>query len=144
MKFSIPFVVFMTVFLSSCETPPPPPIIIDTLVLDELQPKPREIVVKKEVEYEPVFASLKIIEVSEENGVQKKIIVRIGPDRKGLAIGVKGDIAEDEAFQKVIGTYRITELFADFFTAEIEVLNYKIGSTAWIRYKIGEKIKGGN
>lgn len=130
--------------LFSCKSPPPPPppIIINPLVIQEIAPLPRSVVVKQVVEYEPIFSVLKIIEVSEVNGVQKFFIVKLSQDRTGIAVGVKGEIAEDEAFQKIIGTYRIIELYGDFIKAEIESLNYKIGPVAWMKYKIGEKLKG--
>lgn len=130
--------------LVACKSPPPPPIIVDPLVLDEISPKPREVVVQKVLEYEPIYAVLKIVEVAEENGVQKSFLVKLGADRTALAVGVKGEIAEDEAFAKVIGAYKVKEIYGDFMKAEIETLNYKIGANAWIRYKIGEKLRGGN
>lgn len=131
------------VLFFSCKSKPEPVIVIkDPLVLTEIAPLPKTAVVKAEVEYEPVYQVLKVIEVSEENGVQKYMMVKIGEDKTGIVTGTKGDIAEDPEFAKIIGSYKIAEVYKDFFMASIEVLTYKIGTSAYIRIKIGEKIKG--
>ena len=86
---------------------------------------------------------LKIIEVSEVNGVQKFFLVKIGSDRTGIAVGTTGEIAEDQEFSKVIGIFKIIEVYGDFFKCRVEELTYKIGLNAFVRYKIGEKVKEG-
>ena len=115
--------------------------IVDPLVLSEIAPLPRTVVVKPVIEYEPVYSVMRIIEVSEENGLQKYFLVRLGADKTGVARGVSGDIAEDADFQKIIGTYKIIEIYGDFFRGQIDSLSYKIGPTAYIRVKTGEKVK---
>ncbi|MDR0312025.1 MAG: hypothetical protein LBI14_00345 [Treponema sp.] len=135
----------------SCKSPPPPPpdpIIIfhDPLVLQEVAPIPRAVVAVQQaaavVEYEPVYSTFRIIEVSEVNGVQRYFLVRMGADRTGIAVGVTGDIGEDSAFQRIIGNYRIIELHDDFIRCEIIELTYRIGTNAYMRVQIGEVIKG--
>lgn len=126
--------------ISSCSSPPE---IDNSLVLLELEPLPRTVVVKQRVEFEPIYSVLKIIEVSEVNGVQKFFLVKIGSDRTGIAVGTTGEIAEDQEFSKVIGIFKITEVYGDFFKCRVEELTYKIGLNAFVRYKIGEKVKEG-
>lgn len=125
--------------LVSCKTPAP--IISDPLVLQEIAPLPRTVVKKAVVVYEPVYSVLKIIEVSEVNGVQKFFIVKTGADKAGIAVGVSGDIAEDPECAKLIGTYKIVEVYGDFFKAQVDMLSYKIGAVAYARVKTGEKVK---
>ena len=115
--------------------------IIDPLVLQEIAPLPRTVVIKPVVEYEPVYAVMKIVEVSEENGVQKYFLVRLGADKTGVAVGITGDIAEDIEFQKIIGSYKIIEMYGNFCRGQIDSLSYKIGTTAYVRVKIGEQVK---
>jgi hypothetical protein len=134
------------VLLNACagEPPPPPPIIQNPLTLQEIAPLPRQAVVAaREVvqEFEPVYAVYRIIEVSEVNGVQRTFLVRIGNNRTGISIGVTGDIAEDEGFQKIIGNYKIAEIYGDFFRCDIEELDYRIGANAFIRIQTGEQLK---
>ena len=115
--------------------------IVDPLVLSEIAPLPRTVVVKPVIEYEPVYSVMRIIEVSEENGLQKYFLVRLGADKTGIALGVSGDIAEDADFQKIIGSYKIIEIYGGFFRGQIDSLSYKIGTVAYIRVKTGEKVK---
>jgi hypothetical protein len=133
---------FCTLISCKSEAPPEPIIIIeDPLVLQELAPLPRSVVPVHVAEYEAVYTAFRIIEVSEVNGVQQYFLVRMGADRTGIEIGVSENIAEDEAFEKIIGKYTIIEIFGDFFRCEINELDYKIGNTAFIRVKTGEKLK---
>jgi hypothetical protein len=138
-------VMLLFVFILACKSEAPPlPIIIreDPLVLQELTPLPRSIVPVLVEEYEPVYTNFRIIEVSEVNGVQKYFLARMGSDRTGIEIGVNESIAEDEQFEKIIGKFTIIEISGNFFRCEINELDYKIGNTAYIRVKTGEKIKG--
>lgn len=113
----------------------------NALTLQEIAPLPRAVVVKPVIEYEPVYTVLKIVEVSEVNGVQKYFLTKFGADKTGISVGVAGDIAEDPEFAKVIGTYKIIEVYKDFFKSQIDMLSYKIGTTAYVRVKTGEKVK---
>jgi hypothetical protein len=137
---------FGAVFLAgNCKSAPPEPIIIiqDPLVLQDVMPLPRAVVVARQEisEYEPVYATFRIVEVSEVNGVQKYFLVRLGADKTGIANGITGDISDDADFQRIIGNYKIIEIYGDFFRCEIVELAYRIGTTAYIRVQTGEKIK---
>ena len=129
MKYTM--IILTAALFSSCMTTT----VKDMLTLQEIAPLPREVAVVKVLEYEPVYNVLKIVEVTERNGVQSQFMVRYGADR------TKGDIGADPTFEKIIGTYRITNIYRDFFQAEIETLDYKIGANGYIRIKIGEKVK---
>jgi len=135
MKYTM--IILTAALFSSCMTTT----VKDMLTLQEVAPLPREVAVVKVWEYEPVYNVLKIVEVTERNGVQSQFMVRYGADRTGIAVGTKGDIGADPTFEKIIGTYRITNIYRDFFQAEIETLDYKIGANGYIRIKIGEKVK---
>jgi len=124
--------------LFSCKNPP---VIHDPLVLQEMSPVPRTVVRQAVTEYEPVYSTLRIIEVSEVNGVQKYFLVRLGADKTGVREGVTGDIGEDATFQRIIGSYVIIEMQGNFFRCEITELAYRIGTNAHVRIKIGEKVK---
>jgi len=115
--------------------------VYDPLVLQEIAPLPKSIVRQTATEYEPVYSTLRIIEVSEVNGVQKFFLVRFGTDKTGVSVGVTGDIGEDATFQRIIGTYVIVELQGNFFRCEITELAYRIGNNAHVRIKVGEKVK---
>jgi hypothetical protein len=88
-----------------------------------------------------VYATFRIVEVSEVNGVQRFFLVRIGAERTGIQIGVAGEIAEDEAFQRIIGNYRISEMYSDFFRGEIVDLTHRIGANAFVRVQTGERLR---
>ncbi len=136
--------------LFSCSTPPPepeqpPPIVIleEPLVLAEIKPLPREVVVQTvaAVIYEPIYNIFRIIETTEENGVQKYFLVRMGADKTNITVGAAGDISASEAFTEIIGTYKIIEIYGDFFRCQITNLTHRIGTTAFIRLQVGEQVK---
>ncbi|MDR1933058.1 MAG: hypothetical protein LBQ57_09605 [Spirochaetales bacterium] len=128
-------------FLAGCALFLQAAIVQDPLVLAEIAPLPRSVVVKPVLEYEPVYSVMRIIEVSEVNGVQKFFLARAGADRTNLAEGGGGEISDDEEFKKIIGNYKIIEVFGDFFRCEVRQLDYKIGQNAFVRIKTGERIK---
>jgi hypothetical protein len=90
------------------------------------------------VEFEPIYNVLRIVEVSEVNGVQRFFMVRIGTDRTGIEVNTVGEISEDANFQRVIGTFRILEIQGNFFRCEITELTHRIGSNAHVRIQVGE------
>jgi hypothetical protein len=148
------FCLLIIVIFSACKSEPiqlPPPvepiiIVQDPLVLQEIAPLPKVVVAARQaaavvVEYEPIYATFRIIEVSEENGVQKHFLVRFGADKTGITVGTSGDIAEDANFQKIIGNYKIIEVSGDFFRCEVVELAYKISTSAYVRVQTGEKVK---
>ena len=122
----------------SCKSMPP-----DALVLQEIAPIPQAVIAARRVatELEPVYANFRIIEVSEVNGVQRFFMVRMGAERTGIQVGVTGEVGEDAAFQRVIGSFKIIELIGDFFRCEITELTHRIGTNAYARVQTGEKAK---
>jgi hypothetical protein len=130
-------------FLAGCALFEEEPLVIvqDPLVLEEISPLPRAVVIKPVLEYEPVYSVMRIIEVAEVNGVQKFFLVRAGADRAHIAEGKEGEIGDEAEFKKIIGTCRIIEIFGDFFRCEVRQLDYKIGPSAHIRIKTGERLK---
>lgn len=125
--------------LFSCKSPPV--VIIDPLILDDIMPLPRTAVVKKIEIFEPIYSIHKISEVTEENGVQKYFLAKIGDDRVNIKSGVINDISDTATFEQIIGTYTIVDVYQDFFRAKIDTLTYKLGIDAHVRVKIGERLK---
>ncbi|MCL1818871.1 MAG: hypothetical protein FWG35_08055 [Spirochaetaceae bacterium] len=116
-------------------------VVQDPLVLEEIAPYPRAVVVKPVFEYEPVYSLMRVIEVSEVDGVQKFFLARAGENRTNIAQGKGGEIADDEDFKKIIGTYTIVEVYGDIFRCEVRRLDYRIGRNAHIRMQTGERLK---
>lgn len=140
------FAVMIFPLMSSCRTveqPVPVVVVHDPLVIQEVTPIPRAVIIARQQvpEFEPVFATLRILEVAEINGVQRYFLVRVGADRTGIAVGVTGDIIENSVSQRVIGSYRIVELLGDFFRSEITDLAYRIGPNAHMRIQVGEVLR---
>jgi hypothetical protein len=139
---------FVLLFLTtSCGSNPLPlePIIVyhNPLVLQEITPLPRAVVVAQVVQdYEPVYTTFRIIEVSEVNGVQKNFLTRMGANKTGIAVGGTGEMAEDSSFQKIIGNYKIIGIEGDFLRCEIIEQDYRITTNAaYARIQTGEKLK---
>lgn len=137
MKKVISLLIFL-LFLFSCKSPP---IIIDLLVLDDIMPLPRAAVIRKVEIFEPIYSVHKISEVTEENGVQKYFLARIGDERVNVKFGMTNDISDTVTFEQIVGTYTIIDVYQDFFRAKIDTLTYKLGADAHVRIKIGERLK---
>ena len=133
----------IAVLLAGCALFPEAPLVIvqDPLVLEETAPIPRAVVVKPVLEYEPVYSLMRIVEVSELDGVQKFFLARAGVDKTNIAPGKGGDIADSDDFKKIIGSYTIVEVYGDIFRCEVQRLDYRIGPGAHIRMQTGEKLK---
>lgn len=130
-KYALPGLLLF--LICSCSNAP------QTIVLQEIAPLPRAVVVQQSVvEFEQVYTTLRIVEVSEVNGVQRYFLVRIGSERAGIQEGVVGEISEDASFQRVIGAFRIVELQGNFFRCEITELTHRIGTNAHVRVPTGE------
>ena len=118
-KFKIIICFFCTVCIftaAACESPSPIIILQDPLVLQEVNPLPRTVIIKPVLEYEPVYAIFRIIEVSEVNGVQKYFLARSGADKQYVQRGITGEIADDAEFKKIIGSFKIVEIVGGFFS----------------------------
>jgi hypothetical protein len=138
--------VFFFILLSCRGAPEPVVVLHDPLTLQEIAPLPRAVLATLAapqviIEVEPVYTNFRIVEVSEVNGVQRYFIVRVGANRAGISVGGNGEIAEDEAFQRVIGNYRIAAMYGDFFRAEITSLTHRIGVNAFARIQTGEIVR---
>ena len=141
----IVFPVFGLLLLAGCALFSETPLVVvqDPLVIEEIAPLPRAVVVKPVLEYEPVYSLMRIIEVSEVDGVQKFFLARAGEDRTNIIAGKGGEIADDDDFKKIIGAYTIVEVYGDIFRCEVSRLDYRIGPGAHIRMQTGERlIKG--
>lgn len=114
----------------------------DPLVLLEITPLPKDIQIKKEVLYEPVYGVMRILEISQENGVQTEVMAKKGDITEGLNKGVVGEISEDASFGEIIGTFKITSVMNGFVTGKIETVTKKIPNNAYMRVVIGQKVKG--
>ena len=124
-----------------CAEPPAPVVVFDPLVLEEIAPLPRAVIIKPVLEYEPVYSVMRIIEVSEVNGVQKFFLVRAGADKAQMREGLQADIGDDGEFRRIIGSCAIVESYVDFFRCEVRQLDYRIGPGAHIRVQTGERLR---
>ena len=134
--------ILTALLFGACATQPEPPVTIqDPLVLEEIAPLPRAVIIRPVLEYEPVYSVMRIIEVSEVNGVQKFFLVRTGEDKTHIREGREAEIGEDGEFRKIIGSCLIVEVYENFFRCEVLRLDYKIGPAAHIRLQTGERLK---
>ena len=124
-----------SIILSSCATTYTP------IVLAEIKPQKDDVVEVKKVEYEAIYSILKVLEVSEENGVQKYLFAKIDRDSTEIAVGVAGEISADATFETVIGTMKIISKSGGFVRCSIESLNCKIPANSFVRIEIGKKAK---
>ena len=113
----------------------------DPLVLTELTPFPKDVKIKKQVLYEPVYGIMKVLEISSENGVQTELMAKKGNIESGIEENKTGEISESSDFSDVIGTFKIVTVQNGFLTCKIENLTRKIPSNAYIRVQIGQKVK---
>ena len=111
------------------------------LTLAEIKPLPKEVVIEKKLEYEPIYTNLKILEVSEVNGIQKYIIAKNDTESGVLEVGMIGEIAIDNNFSEIIGTGKISSLRSGFLECEIENTTHKVPINSYIRFQIGKKAK---
>lgn len=135
MEFTRKMMPLAAVFLlCSCRT-------ILPAALAEVKPLPREVVVEKKVEYEPVYAVMKVLEVSEENGVQKYLLAKTDGESKEITAGVYGEIAASVSFEPVLGTFKVLGIQSGFIRCSIETLTHKIPSNSFVRIQTGQKAK---
>ena len=136
-------IIFLVLALSAgCAGQKEAPFIVqDPLVLEEITPLPRAVIIAPVLEYEPVYSVMRIIEVSELNGVQKFFLVRSGTDKAQIREGQEAEIGDDGEFRRIIGNCVIIDVYGDFFRCEIQRLDYRIGPGAHIRIRTGERLK---
>lgn len=120
--------------VSSCSS-------VGPLAMLEITPLPKEVVAAVKVEYEPVYAVMRVLEVSEKNGVQKNLVARLGDSKDGISKDSMGEIAADSSFGEVIGTFKVTEISGSFIRCSIETVTHKVPANAYIRIQTGQKEK---
>lgn len=113
----------------------------DPLVIAEITPLPKNVQVKKQVLYEPVYGTMRILEITLENGVQSELMAKVGDIKTGLEKGVIGDISPTADFGEIIGTFKIISVMNGFVTCRIESVTKKVPNNAFIRVQIGQKEK---
>lgn len=113
----------------------------DTLVIAEITPLPKTVQIKKQVLYEPIYGTMRILEISMENGVQVELMARKGDITQGLDKGAIGEISADAGFGEIIGTCKLNSVVNGFVNFKIENVTKKIPSNAYIRIVVGQKIK---
>ncbi len=116
-------------------------VVEDPLVIAEITPLPKNIQVKKQVLYEPVYGTMRILEITLENGVQSELMAKVGDIKTGLEKGVIGEISPTADFGEIIGTFKIISIMNGFVTCRIESVTKKIPNNAFIRVQIGQKEK---
>ena len=135
MEFARKIILFVFPFAClSCTT-------MGSISLLEVKPLPREVVIEVPVEYEPIYAILKIREVSEENGVQKYIFAKLDKDIPEVKAGSLGEISADVSFGEVIGTFKVISKSGGFVNCLIENLTHRIHANSYIRIQTGQKAK---
>lgn len=109
------------------------------LTLVEIEPLPRSVQLKKKIKYEPVYSTMRILEITMTNGVQSEIMAKTGNIKTGLEPGVQGDISATNGFEEIIGTFKITGIVNGFVTCKITNLTRKIPANGYIRIQTGQK-----
>ena len=111
------------------------------IAMQEIKPLPREVVIATPIEYDPIYAVLKIREVAEENGVQKYLYAKLDGDIPEITAGVMGEISVEATFSEVIGTFKVVSKDGGFVRGSIESLTHKVPSNSFIRIQTGQKAK---
>lgn len=126
--------VLLSTLCLSCKT-------VGPIVMAEIKPLPKEVVITAPVEYDPVYVVLKIREVAEQNGVQKYLYAKLDEEVPEITAGIEGEIAAGAAFSEVIGTFKVISINGGFVYGAIETLTHKVPSNSFIRIQIGQKAK---
>ena len=128
------FLIFLFFVFISCKTSQ-----LTMITLTEIKPLPKEVIIEKKLEYEPIYTNMKILEVSEVNGVQKNIIAKIESDIDSIQVDMLGEISYDNAFSEIIGTVKVTGIRGGFLEGVIESSTHKIPVNSYLRFQIGQK-----
>ena len=89
----------------------------------------------------PIFSIMKILEISEVNGIQKYIITKLDADSDEINIDVLGEIAATNSFDEVLGTIKVISKAGGFLKCSIENSTHKIPANSYIRIQIGQKAR---
>lgn len=127
-------VFLLSIMLFSCTS-------TTSVALLEIKPLPKEVVIQKKVEYEPIFSIMKILEISEVNGIQKYIITKLDADSDEINIEAMGEIAATNSFDEVLGTVKVVSKTGEFLKCSIENSTHKIPANSYIRIQIGQKTR---
>lgn len=111
------------------------------LVLTELTPTPKSVQIKKPAIYEPVYGYMRVLEITQTNGVQSELMAKAGDLRDKLEKGVMGEISGDSSFGEIIGTFSVVSVLNGFVICKIENVTRKIPNNAYIRIQTGQKLK---
>lgn len=111
------------------------------LVLTELTPTPKSVQIKKPAIYEPVYGYMRVLEITQKNGVQSELMAKTGDLRDKLEKGVTGEISADSSFGEIIGTFSVVSILNGFVICKIENVTRKIPNNAYIRIQTGQKLK---
>ena len=112
-------------------------VVEDPLAIAEITPLPKNVQVKKQV----LYGTMRILEITLENGVQSELMAKVGDIKTGLEKGVIGEISPTADFGEIIGTFKIISIMNGFVTCRIESVTKKIPNNAFIRVQIGQKEK---
>ena len=127
-------VFLLSIMLFSCTS-------TTSVALLEIKPLPKEVVIQKKVEYEPILSIMKILEISEVNGIQKNIITKLDADSDEINIEAMGEIAATNSFDEVLGTVKVVSKTGEFLKCSIENSTHKIPANSYIRIQIGQKTR---
>lgn len=111
------------------------------LVLTELAPTPKSVQIKKPAIYEPVYGYMRVLEITQKNGVQSELMAKAGDLRDKLEKGVTGEISADSSFGEIIGTFSVVSILNGFVICKIENVTRKVPNNSYIRIQTGQKLK---
>lgn len=111
------------------------------LVLTELTPTPKSVQIKKPAIYEPVYGYMRVLEITQKNGVQSELMAKAGDLRDKLEKGVTGEISADSSFGEIIGTFSVVSILNGFVICKIENVTRKVPNNSYIRIQTGQKLK---
>lgn len=111
------------------------------LILTELTPTPKAVQIKKPAIYEPVYGYMRVLEITQTNGVQSELMAKSGDLQDKLEKGVMGEISVNSSFDEIIGTCFVVSILNGFVVCKIENVTRKIPNNAYIRIQIGQKLK---
>jgi len=137
-KMKILLVISFLFLLSGCVSSSKPE---KFLILTELTPTPKAVQIKKPAIYEPVYGYMRVLEITQTNGVQSELMAKSGDLQDKLEKGVMGEISVNSSFDEIIGTCSVVSILNGFVVCKIENVTRKIPNNAYIRIQIGQKLK---